>query len=235
MNQKNKRIDIVVTGVGGGMGNALLEALTQMPNVHVPAFTRKIDHLADSIKHLENVTIKQFDFLLFNHKQLEQALSHLSKIDVLINNAGFLVNKPIGQMNPMDIHQIIQVNLTGTILFTQACIPNLKLASKAHVVNISSMAGVQGSTKFAGLAVYSAAKSAICTFTESMAQEFAGSDIHFNCIALGAVHTKMFTEAFPGQQAPQNPADIVPFIVDFALNNQSLFNGKIIPLAATTP
>ncbi|MDA3867206.1 MAG: SDR family NAD(P)-dependent oxidoreductase [Salinivirgaceae bacterium] len=235
MKSENKRIDVVITGVGGGIGSELLEILAQMPNAHVTAFTRKIDNLADSIKHLGNVTVRQFDFLLFNHRQLEQALSHLSKIDVLINNAGFLVNKPIGQMNALDIHQIIQVNFTGTILFTQACLPYLEKSPKAHVVNISSMAGVQGSVKFPGLAIYSAAKSAICTFTESMAQEFTDSRIHFNCIALGAVNTKMFNEAFPGHQAPQNPADIVPFIVDFAINKQSLFNGKIIPLAATTP
>ena len=71
-----------------------------------------------------------------------------------------------------------------------------------HIVNIGSMAGFQGSSKFNGLAWYSASKSAFACLTESLSEEFKGKNISVNCLALGSVQTEMLAEAFPGYNAP---------------------------------
>lgn len=230
-----ENLEIVVTGASGGIGASLIKLLSEMPDVHITAFTRNKLLLENQVGIAENVSVRQFDFLMFNDVQLRSSLSHLSKIDILINNAGYLINKPFEKLKAIEMYQMIQVNFTATMLFTQQCLPLLKKSEGAHVVNISSMGGVQGSVKFPGLAVYAAAKSAICSFTESLAAEYVSENIHVNCIALGATDTGMFREAFPEASTPRKPQEVAAFLLDFAINRRDLFNGKIVQLASTTP
>lgn len=231
----DNKIDVVVTGAAGGIGKEVVSLLQSVPNVRITAFTRDKKTFDSRFGFLQNVFVRQFDFLMFNTKQLKKSLEHLDKIDVLINNAGYLVNKSFAELKPIEMHKMIQVNLTSTMLFTQACIPLLKKSGNGHIVNISSMGGFQGSVKFPGLSVYSATKAAICAFTEVIAEEYKFDNIHCNAIALGATNTSMFKEAFPNLHTERSPMDVASFIIDFALNRRNLFNGKIIPLSSTTP
>jgi short-subunit dehydrogenase len=112
----------------------------------------------------------------------------------------------------------------------------LNLFSKdAHIVNISSMGGFQGSVKFAGLSAYSTSKAAICSFTELFSEEFKNTELAMNCLCLGAVQTEMLEEAFPGYKAPTSAQEMAEFITDFALNGNRYFKGKILPVSLSTP
>jgi len=97
------------------------------------------------------------------------------------------------------------------------------------------MGGFQGSVKFKGLSYYSASKAAIACLTECLATEFADSGISVNCLALGAVQTEMLNEAFPGYKAPVDSLQMAEYITDFALRGHKVFNGKILPVAMSTP
>jgi NAD(P)-dependent dehydrogenase (short-subunit alcohol dehydrogenase family) len=97
------------------------------------------------------------------------------------------------------------------------------------------MGGFQGSVKFTGLSYYSASKAAISCLSECLAEEFKGSGVSVNCIALGAVQTEMLGEAFPGYKAPVGATEIAPFISYFALNCHKFMNGKVIPVAVNNP
>ena len=103
------------------------------------------------------------------------------------------------------------------------------------MVNISSMGGVQGSVKFPGLSAYSSSKGGLITLTELLAEEFKESGPAFNVIALGAVQTEMLEEAFPGYQAPISAGQMASYILEFALTGQKFYNGKVLPIASTTP
>ena len=105
----------------------------------------------------------------------------------------------------------------------------------AHIVNISSMGGFQGSSKFPGLSLYSASKGALAILTECMAEEFKENKISANALALGAVQTDMLGAAFPGYKAPLAANEMAEFIYDFAINGQKYFNGKILPVSLSTP
>src|SRR5665647_2552069 len=72
------------------------------------------------------------------------------------------------------------------------------MPSGSHIVNISSMGGYQGSSKYRGLSYYSASKAALACLTECLALEFNRFRISVNCLALGSVQTEMLDEAFPG-------------------------------------
>jgi NAD(P)-dependent dehydrogenase (short-subunit alcohol dehydrogenase family) len=105
----------------------------------------------------------------------------------------------------------------------------------SHIVNIASMGGFQGSSKYPGLSCYSASKAALACLTECLAGEFTESGIKVNCLALGSVQTEMLEEAFPGYKAPVDAQEMAEFIADFALKGHKFFNGKILPVAVNNP
>jgi NAD(P)-dependent dehydrogenase (short-subunit alcohol dehydrogenase family) len=97
------------------------------------------------------------------------------------------------------------------------------------------MGGFQGSVKFPGLSLYSASKGALAILTECLAEEYKEKGPKFNCLAIGSAQTEMLEEAFPGYQAPLSAGEMAGFIADFALNGHRFFNGKVLPVAVTTP
>jgi NAD(P)-dependent dehydrogenase (short-subunit alcohol dehydrogenase family) len=105
----------------------------------------------------------------------------------------------------------------------------------SHVVNISSMGGVQGSAKFPGLAAYSSSKGALITLTELLAEEFKQTGPSFNVLALGAVQTEMLEEAFPGYKAPLTARQMAQYIIDFSLTGNTFYNGKVLEVSSSTP
>ncbi|MCX8486608.1 MAG: SDR family NAD(P)-dependent oxidoreductase, partial [Crocinitomicaceae bacterium] len=145
-----------------------------------------------------------------------------------------LVNKPFTELTHADITSSYQVNVIGVMENIQCFLPKLNPAG-SHIVNISSMGGVQGSMKFAGLAAYSTSKAALCSFTELFAEEYKETTIKMNCLCLRAVQTEMLEQAFPGYQAPLTPEQMASFIADFSLNAHQYLNGKIIPVSLTNP
>ena len=161
----------------------------------------------------------------------KQILEHMDRVDVLINNAGYLVNKPFEEIEEPDMEQVFNVNLFGIIKLTQILLSSMGGANRSHIVNIGSMGGYQGSAKFAGLSLYSASKGAVATLSECMAEEFKEKNIAVNCLALGAVQTEMLSKAFPGYEAPLQPADMAKYIAEFAVNGMQHFNGVVIPVS----
>ena len=102
-------------------------------------------------------------------------------------------------------------------------------------MNISSIGGIGGSSKFPGLSAYSSSKGALNILTEMLAEEFKDKEISFNTLALGAVQTEMLEEAFPGYKANISSSEMANFIYKFSLEGNNFFNGKIIPVSNTNP
>lgn len=154
-------------------------------------------------------------------------------VDILINNSGHLVNKPFEKLNMEDFTDSYEVNVFGAVSMIQATLPFMK--KSGHVINISSMGGVQGTVKFPGLAAYSSSKGAIITLTELLAEEYKENGPSFNALALGAVQTEMLEEAFPGYGAPVTAKDMAKYIMDFALHGNTFYNGKVLEVSSSTP
>lgn len=144
-----------------------------------------------------------------------------------------MVNKPFKRLTTEDFRQSFDVNVFGTAAITQAVLPFMK--REGHVVNISSMGGIQGSLKFPGLAAYSSSKGAIITLTEILAEEYKETGPSFNVLALGAVQTEMLEEAFPGYEAPISAEEMAQYIMDFSLTGNKYYNGKIMEVSSSTP
>ena len=232
-----KQTNILITGASRGIGYETVLALAKDKKNHIFALSRNESRLIELQKKVnsKNIQILPFDLASFDADKLSQALGNLSTIDVLINNAGLLINQPFNKSSLTEWKTIFEVNLFGVVQLIQYLLPKLSQSSNAHIVNIGSMGGVQGSSKFSGLAAYSASKAAIANLTECLAEELKDQNISCNCLALGAIQTEMLAEAFPGYQAPVTSPSMASYSAWFALNGHQYHNGKIIPVAVSTP
>ncbi len=224
---------IVITGASRGIGCELVKQLAADDNHKIVALSRNLEKMQSEFDGLNNVSCFAFDLSLDTVKnQAESIFSALESIDILINNAGYLVNKPFPEITHADLLMSYKVNVTGVMETVQAALPKLQ---DAHIVNISSVGGFQGSVKFAGLAAYSTSKAALCSFTELFAEEYKDSGIAMNCLCLGAAQTEMLEAAFPGYEAPVSASEMAEYIGNFSLNAHKWMRGKIIPVSLSTP
>jgi NAD(P)-dependent dehydrogenase (short-subunit alcohol dehydrogenase family) len=223
--------NIIVTGTSRGIG---YELALQFANAghQVLAISRKIPQTL--LAH-QNVTCLLVD--LSDESALHEVESFLSstwkKVDAVVHNAGALLLKPFAETTQADFESIYKVNVFAVANLTRICLPYLQKGS--HVVTISSIGGVRGSLKFAGLAAYSSSKGAVITLTELLAEEYKEQGISFNVLALGSVQTEMLNEAFPGYQAPISAEGMATYIYDFTLNGNKYFNGKVLEVSSTNP
>jgi len=224
---------IIITGSSRGIGLAIAKQAAQEGH-RVLALSRN----AETVRSLGLDNLEALTFDITNPQSLEESDAWIDKnwggkIDVLINNAGVLIHKPLAQTTLEDFQSVYAVNVFGPALLMGLWAP--KMGKQGHVVNISSMGGIQGSAKFAGLSAYSSSKGALITLTELLAEEYKETGPHFNALALGAVDTEMLQQAFPGYQAQTSADEMAAYVLNFALNSGSLLNGKVVQVSNSTP
>jgi len=231
-------MNIIVTGASRGIGFELVKSFAAGRDNRIIAIARNSDRLEKltritrSFKEGGEVFPVPFD--LSRIDQIKEELiplidKKMSGVDILVNNAGFLTRKPFQSITRAELEMNLTVNFTAPYFLIQGLMGHLLKSDHAHVVNVSSMAGFQGSVKFPGLSAYSTSKAAVSVLTECLAAEYAETSISVNCLAIGSVQTEMFAEAFPGYTASLDPPELAAFIKEFSLN------GKIIPVAPSNP
>lgn len=232
-------MNIVITGASRGIGFDAALALAANTSNTVIAIARSAEGLQRLAKAALDkglmIDTYQADLTTLDATGLEAIFARYAHIDILLNNAGMLVNKPFTDTTIAEWRTIFDTNVFSQLNLIQLLLPRLAKSGAAHIVNIGSMGGYQGSSKFVGLSAYSASKAALANITECLAEELKPMHIKVNCLALGAVNTEMLAAAFPGYEAPVGSAEMAAFIADFALNGHKYFNGKILPVAVSTP
>ena len=223
---------VIITGTSRGIGYELV-SLFSNAGYSVLALSRNTNRV--SKLNDKNITPLKFDLNIpGDYKNVEIYINkHWKQVDVLINNAGSILNKPFSKTTIEDFKNVYNTNVFGVAELTKLVIPFMP--SNGHVVTISSMGGVQGSAKFAGLSAYSSSKGAVITLTELLAEEYKDSGPSFNVLALGAVQTEMLEEAFPGYKAPLSAVEMASYIFDFSEKGQKFYNGKLLEVSSSTP
>ena len=224
--------NVIITGTSRGIGFELAKQFAN--NGHqVLALSRNTKPL-EEFNH-QNITVISID--LSNNSEMHKITafvkSNWQKVDILINNAGKLINKAFTELSSEDFLEVYKVNVFAVAELTKLMIPFLQNGS--HVVTVSSMGGIQGSMKFPGLAAYSSAKGAVITLSELLAEEYKEQEIAFNVLAIGAVQTEMLKEAFPDYQAPLSAYEMANYIFDFSLTGNKFYNGKVLQVSSSTP
>ena len=221
---------IIVTGASRGIGHEIVK-IAEKKGHRVYSISRNIKALKDySFKYPRQVDLANEDSI---DKFSSEVKNDGVKVDALINNAGAFLNTAFEKISKKECEYIFQVKVFGLSSITRKVLPIID--SKGHIVNITSMGGINGAAKFTGLSAYSSSKGAVNILTELLAEEYKEKGPSFNALAFGAVQTEMLEEAFPGLKAPISAKEIADFILDFSLQGQKYFNGKIIPVSSTTP
>src|SRR5215217_576104 len=233
-------MNIVLTGASSGIGfEAALEFTLNKEN-KVVCIARSADKLRKLLELAKGINPDcvllpvEFDIVKDDYAALMPFLKErLGRLDILINNAGALINKPFLETSAEDMYEMFESNVLGHFNMIRNVLP--LMGSGSHILNIGSMGGFQGSVKFPGLSAYSTSKSALHTLTECLAFELADTGIKVNCLALGSAQTEMLEQAFPGYESPVMAFEMGKYVADFARTGHKFFNGKTLPVAVTTP
>lgn len=167
-----------------------------------------------------------------------KVLERHSRVDILINAAGFGAAQSFVETPPDYIEQLIAGNLVGALHLTQAVLPAMIAAGRGKIVNVSSDAGRVGSS---GETVYAAAKGGLIAFTKSLAREVARYAINVNCICPGPTDTPLLQTrsekhkeafiraiAFRRLGKPQEIADAIAF---FASSQSDYVTGQVLSVS----
>jgi short-subunit dehydrogenase len=231
-------MNIIITGGANGIGKQIALHLANIKGNSVLITGRDAVTLAKVADSAEQKNIRylvcDFRVLHLSNESFNKKVNAIfDSVDILINNAGTLVSKEFAEITGSEAREMMEVNFFAPVEMIRTLLPIMSKGS--HIVNISSMGGFQGSAKFKGLSFYSASKAALACISECLASEFQDLQISVNCLALGSVQTEMLDKAFPGYKAPVTASEMGRFIADFALNGSKVYNGKVIPVALTTP
>jgi len=223
--------NIIITGTSRGIGLELAKKFAAEGH-NVLALSRTVSKELLGNQHISCLSVD-----LSDEQDLTKVTDFLSaswkKVDAIVHNAGALILKPFEQISSQEFESVYKVNVFAVASLTRIALPYLGQGS--HVVSISSMGGIQGSMKFAGLSAYSSSKGALITLSELLAEEYRERGIAFNVLALGSVQTEMLAEAFPGYQAPLSASEMADYICDFTLTANRYYNGKVLQVSSSTP
>ena len=163
----------------------------------------------------------------FARRVFAAARKRFGAVDILVNNAAWLVKKSFLETTVAEWEAVMRTNLRGPFLFSREFLR----APGRVIVNIGSLGGVQGTTKFPGLSAYTVSKYGITGLTAALAVEARPLGVSVFCVAPGAVDTAMLRKAAPGLKAGAVPLDIARVVAELAESaDPGLLSGAIIPL-----
>ncbi len=228
---------ILVTGATRGIGKEIARSLASQ-GAHVIFNFRegKEDIAKDTTEQLLKLGATAASSVMFDvtsHAQIKEAIDVFTKehgaIEGLVNNAGISRDTLMLRLKEADIDAILDTNLKGSMLVTQALCRGFLRAENVSVVNISSVVGLMGN---AGQAAYAASKAGLIGFSKSVAKELAAKNVRCNVICPGFIETDMTSEL--DEKTQQGYKDGIPLgrygsteevsnLVNFLLSNASSY------------
>ncbi|HEY7894888.1 MAG TPA: SDR family NAD(P)-dependent oxidoreductase [Gemmatimonadaceae bacterium] len=194
----------LVTGASRGIGRAIAERLAERYEIIAVARTAKA--LEEVARHIEKSGGRCRTIVLdvSDHAAVAKALASL-EVDVLVNNAGVGIIKPLVELGVDEWRQQMSVNLDGMFYVTRALLPGMIARGSGHIVNIGSLAG---RNPFVGGACYSATKHAVIGFSESLMLEVRDAGVRVTVIMPGSVDTEFGGHTAGGASWKLTPGDV---------------------------
>jgi len=233
----------MITGASRGIGASLARTMTAAGHtvLMVSRNRSRLEKVRDECNEAAGTVLAHVipfdlsDLTDLEEEFISQVKGLSPKIDALVNNAGQLIRKPFSETGAGEARALFEANFIAPSQLIRICLPLMKKSELKHLVNITSMAGFQGASKFSGLSYYSASKAALGSLTECLAEELKEEGFLVNALAIGSVQTEMLEQAFPGLKAPLDPHQMAEFMSWFVLEGCRYFNGKVLPVSLSTP
>ena len=183
----------LVTGASSGIGDATARALAEAGAKVAIAARRheRLEVLASELtKTGAEALVLAADLLREDENQriVAETEKHFGRLDILVNNAGVMLLSPVDGANPDDWRRMLELNVLGPMVSSQAALPGMRARGGGHIVNISSTAGRIANPAASG---YSASKFGIVAFSESLRREVYKDNIRVTVIEPGAVATEL--------------------------------------------
>lgn len=234
--------NVVITGSSRGIGLAILEQFAKEGANIAACSNRQSEEVIQKYKEIAvnyNVQITPYFFDMSNEEAVKEGVREVKTampvVDVLVNNAGISHIAPFMMSKMEDLHRVFQINYFSQMVLTQGLLGSLKKAKGASIVNMTSIAGLDGGV---GVMAYGSSKAAIALTTKVLAQELAFFKIRVNGVAPGMVDTDM--AAAMGEKAAENtsnaaalkrlakPEEIAQMVVFLASEDASYITGQIV-------
>jgi 3-oxoacyl-[acyl-carrier protein] reductase len=198
----------IVTGSTKGIGLAIAERLVN-EGASVVVSARTESEVADVVERLgegaSGIPCDVADPAACQHL-VDRTVEHLGRLDVLVNNAGFGIFKPIGEMTVEEWRRQIDVNLGGVFYCSKAALPHLSRSGDGFIINIGSLAG---RNFFAGGTGYNASKAGLVALTEAMMLDVRYDDVRVSIVMPGSVNTYFRgKDQSPDRSWPLEPDDV---------------------------
>ncbi len=224
-----------VTGAGQGLGEAIAQRLSAC-GARVGVFDLDGERAANVALNCSGIALQGS---VTSEEDIARALGYLEEQygppDIVVNNAG-IIGKigPVWELTRADFQQVLDVNLIGAFLVSQAVLPGMIERKYGRVINIASIAGKEGNPN---LVPYSASKAALIGMTKSLAREVCGQgDVTVNSISPAVIHTPMMDE-MPRETAefmvskvpmgrPGTPQEVAALVHYLASSDASFTTGQ---------
>lgn len=186
----------IVTGGSVGLGRQMAEGLAEM-GANIVLCARKKERCEHAAADLQRLGVKTLALACDVkspgdvQRVVEAALSEFARIDILINNAGTSWGAPVEDMKLEHWNKVLETNLTGTFLFSQAVGKHMIAQRRGKIINIASIAGLHGGESGVPAIGYHASKGGVIAFTKDLACEWGPHNIQVNSIAPGWFPTDM--------------------------------------------
>ncbi|RKM53990.1 3-oxoacyl-[acyl-carrier-protein] reductase [Butyrivibrio sp. X503] len=231
----------VITGGTRGIGNAIANKFAQNGASLAIIATRDSERAQKAIETMKELGADARLYVcdVRDAEQVasvsEEIIADLGKVDILVNNAGITRDNLLPSLSVMDIDDVVDINLKGTMFVTRAFIRNFVKQRHGNIINISSVVGLMGNK---GQTNYAASKAGIVGFTKSVAKEYGRRNVRCNAIAPGYITTEMTEELSEAQvselmsQLPLTrlgtPDDVAELALFLAGDNSSYITGEVI-------
>lgn len=232
----------IVTGAAGGVGRAIVRLLVERgarvvaedldPAVHDLADVDRVVAVEGDVSHAATAELA-----------VSTALDRFGRLDILINNAGRFLLKPILDTSEDEWDSILAINAKGAFLHCRAALPHLEASGDGSIVNTASISGIVGLND---QAAYCASKGALVQLTRQLAVDYAARHVRVNAVAPGAIDTPLltgplsvlpdFAERMAGIAAHHpmgrisQPAETAEIVLFLASPRASFVTGVIVPV-----